>query len=162
MSPHPWAPEEGNNCCSLLVLSNYIQCFTHRHNTLMSGKHISALFCTLLRVQEQLLHAVYTCVCIYIYRQVDMCERLFNKKRITVATGNYEQMHACTHFQIHPDPLKPFNFWKEILIERGNVPVPVHTPTKSSAARKGVSAHPGTSHEPQSKRTCHKMTWAYE
>lgn len=49
-------------------------------------------------------------------------------------------MSSCMHTQTHADPLKPFNFSKKILLEKGEAQ------TKSSAAKKGMNVHSSTSH----------------
>lgn len=36
---------------------------------------------------------------------------------MTVATGNYEYMHIYIHSNMHPEPLRPFNFFKKILFK---------------------------------------------
>lgn len=63
---------------------------------------------------------------------------------MTVATGNYEYMHIYTHSNTYPEPLRPFNFLKEILLKKGDAPL---AQTKSSAEKKGVNMHPSPPHE---------------
>lgn len=62
---------------------------------------------------------------------------------MAVATGNYEYMHIYTH----PEPLRPFNFLKEILLKKCDAPLLALARTKSSAAKKGVNVHPSPPHE---------------